>query len=282
MKKIKELVDIDIITDGEILEELRNMYLENIELYEKKLDKVYEIISKHPYNRRSFELSNYILEFEEKAKYEYKKLIKKGILLNHKDGIYKAKEIYEKAYELAMKTCFDKDLVSEKYLSTNSIISPIKDLYNEDNFIIKDRILSDIRDWSKQSSERTYMQELYFAALNYLSLAKTTIGIDNIALIDVRYGYFSLEEEIDKVKEKIYMNIYYLFKDYYGNYVNRSRKLSLEDKIKYEKEETLINDIPLLKEEYDKYVSICKGNFKGDTTPLEKYMDEEEVKKYVK
>lgn len=274
---IKHL-ETDIVNNSIELKEMRETFIEDLDLYRRKMDKVYKIITKYPHSKRSFELGFYVLDLDEEADNYYKSLIKKGILLSHKDFIYKAKEIYGESFEIAKSTCLNIDKVKEDYDKTKPLINLFKTV-DRSNYDIFKNMLNDISVWSKESSSQDILEKLYENAEKYLNIA---YGMDGnyINVPEIRYSYFDLEETKEKVTDKLYSNMHSLFKDYYDNSELRTRKFTKEEKKKYNKQENIIESSWTLKEEYENYKYLRKfGQKKEEISVLEKHMTKNEFGK---
>lgn len=279
--KIKQQTEVEIITDCEALEALRGDFVESARGYTKKLFKINQIIKKYPNNKRSYELSDYILKLEQCINSEYKELIGKGALLTHKDGIYNAKKVYETAYNLAKETIFDEDMVAETYEKTIEYISFVKDFSCEWQYEkFKDMVLSDIKSWYLSSGENDLMDGLHDAARDYMEFSRNTVNCDNSSIVNARFSFFAFEDYCDFVKHQIYLNMYNLFKDYYDNYETRGRKLFPDEKEKYYKQEKLICEVDMLQNGYQEYRTLrVLGPEKDKTSRFEQFMPESDFGK---
>ena len=278
LENLIKYLETDTVNNSIELKEMRETFIENIDLYRRKMDKVYKIISKYPHSKRSFELGSYVLDLDKEAYNYYKSLIKKGILLSHKDFVYKTKEIYDIAFEIAKTTCHDIDKIEENYDKTKPLVNLFKTI-DKSNYDIFMNVFNDISAWSKESLSKDILRKLYQNAKKYINIAYGMHDI-NIDVAEIRYSYFSLEDSFESVTDKLYSNMHDLFKIYYNNSELRSRKFTKEEKIKYYKQENIIETIPTLKEEYENYKHLRKfGPQKEKISVLEKYMDKDEFGK---
>lgn len=264
-KAIKEVEKIKL---GEIYD-LQQNFIDSIDNYQKQLQKIKDIITKHPYHKRSFELVSYVFQLRECINTQYKNLIECGILTTKKMSVWKGQEIYELAFQLYKQIPYNLD----------------KGIEIHDNLIIEendlnDQMLTNIEFWEKNTNYKKTMNQLYEGLQKYINLSHEIKDDESGIVIEVRYTYFDIKDTFDEIENKIYSNMHNLFKSYYEEFETRTEKLTDEDKIKYQKYESIINDFPFVNEQYEEYKQLRRfGPNKKDPQIIEKYMKEEEFEK---